>query len=147
MFQEERLVSIRAPCLREFFSPKSFRMNPDLGSGRSISYEAHFKRALIQMEPCRKMADSPVPREKPVISPGKASASGQTLPRIYKKNISRDTKFAVGRELTKSNLFSVQALQRGNPQTVTYETGQSQNKLGSEIWAGVFRSRDFHEEP
>src|SRR2546426_3967939 len=66
-------------------------MNLDLGSGRGISYHAHFKRALIQIEPCRKTADSPVLRQKPVISPGNVSDGESTLPRSQKKNISRDT--------------------------------------------------------
>src|SRR5205809_4154644 len=39
-----------------------------------------------------KMADSPVLREKPVISPRNVSASEWTVPRIYKKNRSHDTK-------------------------------------------------------
>jgi len=34
----------------EIRSPKSFKMNPDLESERSISYEAHFKHALLQVE-------------------------------------------------------------------------------------------------
>jgi len=79
-------------------------MNPDLGSERSISYEADFKHALIQMETGRKGADSPVPRDRPGIPPRNVSDSEWIFPRIYKKNISRDTKLAVGRELTKSNL-------------------------------------------
>ncbi len=57
-------------------------MNPDLGSGGSISYEAHFKHALIQMETGRKIADSPVLREKPVISPKTVSDGEWTRPRI-----------------------------------------------------------------
>src|SRR6266581_5753003 len=39
-----------------------------------------------------KMADSAVLREKPVISPGKASVTESTLPRIYEKILSRDRK-------------------------------------------------------
>ena len=72
-------------------------MNPDLGSGRSISYEAHFKHAMLQMETGRKTADSPVLREKPLISPRNVSDGERTRPRIQEKNISRDTKLAVGR--------------------------------------------------
>ncbi len=49
------------------------------------------------------MADSAVLRDKPVISPGNVSASGRTLPRIYKKILSRDTKPAILRELRKGN--------------------------------------------
>ena len=49
-------------------------MNPDLGFGRSISYEAHLKHALIQMETGRKGDDSAVPRDKPIISPRTVSA-------------------------------------------------------------------------
>jgi len=67
-------------------------MNPDLGSGRGFSYEAHFKHALIQVDTGRKIADSPVVRDKPAISPRNGSASDWTVPGIYKKNISRDTK-------------------------------------------------------
>jgi len=57
-------------------------MNPDLGSGRSISYDAHFKHALIQMETGRKMADPPVLREKPAISPRNVTDGERTHPRI-----------------------------------------------------------------
>jgi len=57
-------------------------MNPDLGSGRSISYEAQFKHAMIQMKTGRKIADSPVPRDKPAISPRIVSDSEWILPRI-----------------------------------------------------------------
>jgi len=60
-------------------------MNPDLGSGGSVSYEAHFKHALIQMETGRKTADSPVLREKQVISPRNVSDGESTLQRIYEK--------------------------------------------------------------
>ncbi len=42
------------------------------------------------------MADSPVLRENPVISSGNASASGRTLPRIYKKILSRDIRQPFG---------------------------------------------------
>jgi len=66
-------------------------MNPDLGSARSISCEAHFKHALIQMETGRKTADSLVLRDKPIISPRNVSDSEWTLPGIYKKILSRDT--------------------------------------------------------
>ena len=55
----------------------------------------------------------------------------------------RDTKLDSGRELTKSNLLT--EFVGRNPQTVPFETGESQNRLRPEIWAGVFRSRDFHE--
>jgi len=57
-------------------------MNPDPGSGSSISYEAHFKRALLQMATCRKTADSRVARDKPGISPRNVSDGERTLPRI-----------------------------------------------------------------
>jgi len=57
-------------------------MNPDPGSGRSISYEAHLKHAMIQMETGRKIADSAVLREKQVISPGNVSDGERTRPRI-----------------------------------------------------------------
>jgi len=70
---------------------RSPRMNPDLGSGRGISHEAHFKRASIQMETGGKIAYSPVLRDKPAISPRNGSASEWTLPGIYKKILSRDT--------------------------------------------------------
>src|SRR3989454_7014319 len=96
-------------------------INPDLGSGRSISYEAHFKHAMIQMETGRKIADSPVLREKQVISPGNVPDGEWTLPGIYKKNISRDTKLAVGRELTRSNLFPHPALRKEASKTVTFQ--------------------------
>ncbi len=42
------------------------------------------------------MADSPVLREKRVISPGNVSASEWILPRIYNKILSRDTKQLFG---------------------------------------------------
>jgi len=57
-------------------------MNPDLGSGRGISYEAHFKHAMIRMETVRKGADSPVPRDKPGISPRNVSDGEGIPPRI-----------------------------------------------------------------
>jgi len=57
-------------------------MNPDLGSGRGISYEAQFKHAMIQMETGRKIADSPVPRDNPGISPRNVSTSEWIVPRI-----------------------------------------------------------------
>ena len=57
----------------------------------------------------------------------------------------RDTKLDSGRELTKNNLLT--EFVGRNPQTVPFETGESQNRLRPEIWAGVFRSRDFHEGP
>ena len=50
------------------------------------------------------MADSAVLREKPVISPGNVPASKWTLPRIYKKILSRDTKLAILRELRKGKV-------------------------------------------
>jgi hypothetical protein len=50
-----------------------------------------------------KNADSAVLREKPIIPPRNASAIGRTLPRIYKKILSRDTKLAILRELRKGN--------------------------------------------
>jgi len=43
----------------------------------------------------------------------------------------RDTKLDSGRELTKSNLLT--EFVGRNPQTVPFETEQSQNKLRSEI--------------
>src|SRR6266571_6027225 len=115
---------------RGHFSSKSFRMNPDLGSGKGISYHAHFKRALIQIEPCRKTADSPVLRQKPVISPGNVSDGESTLPRIQKKNISRDT----------NHLFSPTPRRR----SVMFRGGEARNKPRSEIWAGDSDLRDFH---
>ena len=93
------------PVNLEIRSPKSFKMNPDPGFGRSISYEAHFEHAMLQMNAGRKTADSLVPRNKSRISPRNVSDGERTRPRIYKKNISRDTKLAVGRELAKSNLL------------------------------------------
>jgi len=66
-------------------------MCPDPESGRSISYGAHFKHALIQMETGRKTADSPVPCDKPGIPPRNISDSEWTLPGIYRKILSRDT--------------------------------------------------------
>src|SRR2546428_6453558 len=64
---------------------RSPRINPDLGSGRSISYEAQFKHAMIQMKIGRKGAYSPVLRDKPGISRGNVPDSEWTLPGIYKK--------------------------------------------------------------
>ncbi len=93
---------------------RSPRMNPDLGSGRGISYEAHFKHALIQMETGRKTAESPVLREKPAISPGNVSDGDWTPPRIYKKIISRDTKLAGEKELTNSNTHPACSLEDRN---------------------------------
>jgi len=53
----------------------------------------------------------------------------------------RDTKLDSGRELTKSNLLT--EFVGRNPQTVPFETRQSQNRLRSEIGAGDLRSRLF----
>src|SRR2546421_10173033 len=58
------------------------RISPDPGSGTGISYEAQFKHALLQVDTSRKIADSPVLRDKPVISPRNISDSEQTLSRI-----------------------------------------------------------------
>jgi len=87
----------------EALSSRSFKVQPDLGSGRSISYEAQFKHAMIQMETGRKTADSLVLRDKPIISPRNVSDGEWTLPGIWEKILSRDTKLAVERELTNSN--------------------------------------------
>jgi len=57
-------------------------MSLDLGSWRSVSYEAHFKRALIEMETGRKIAYSPVLRDNPGVSPRNVSTSEWILPRI-----------------------------------------------------------------
>ncbi len=70
------------PVTQKLSLRNNFKMKPDLGSGRSISYEAHFKHALIQMETGRKTADSPVLREKPLISPRNVSDGERTRPRI-----------------------------------------------------------------
>ena len=75
---------------------RSPRINPELGSGRSISYEAQFKHAMIQMETGRKIADSPVLREKQVISPGNVPDSEWTLPGIYKKKFPATQNSALG---------------------------------------------------
>jgi hypothetical protein len=50
----------------------------------------------------------------------------------------RDTKLDSGKELTKSNPFLFQDSSEKYPQTGGFATGRSQNKLRSEIWAGVF---------
>src|SRR2546428_12560225 len=39
---------------------RSIRIKPEVGSGESVSYEAQFKHAMIEMETWRKIADSPV---------------------------------------------------------------------------------------
>src|SRR2546428_14174315 len=70
----------------KFGATRSPRINPDLGSGRSISYEAQFKHALLQIETGRKIADSPVLRDKLGISRGNVPDGEWTLPGIYKKN-------------------------------------------------------------
>jgi len=57
-------------------------MNPDLGSGRRISYEAQFKHAMMEMETGRKGADSPVLGGKSIFSPGNVSTSEWIVPRI-----------------------------------------------------------------
>jgi len=81
-------------------------------------------------------------------SPGSVSTGETPRQKMSKVVAPRDTKPDSGRESTKDTLSSVPDLfRKGKLQTVTFETGQSQNKLGSEIWAGVSRSRDFHEKP
>jgi len=55
-------------------------MNADPGSGRSISYEVHFNLAIIQMVTGRKIADSPVLRDKAGISLGALTHSLFDMP-------------------------------------------------------------------
>jgi hypothetical protein len=43
-------------------------MNPDPGSEGGLSYEAEFKRGLIQLEPSGKTADSPFLGAEQIIS-------------------------------------------------------------------------------
>src|SRR5438876_1717236 len=51
---------------------------------------------MIQMDASRKTADQPFLRDKSTISPKTVSDGGNTLPRIYKKILSRDTKQLFG---------------------------------------------------
>ncbi len=80
----------------------SSRSSSDQRSGRGFSYEAQFTRAMLQMDTCRKIADSPVLREKSTISPRNVSDGKWPLPRIHEKIISRDTKLPFGRSSQKS---------------------------------------------
>src|SRR5207253_5621605 len=58
----------------------------------------------------------------------------------------RDTKLDSGTQLTESNLSSIPGLFRErSPQTVPFQIRQAHNMLGSGIWAGDFRLRNFHE--
>src|SRR5438132_5128227 len=63
------------------------RMNPDPGSGRAVPYGAQFTLALIQMNTDCKTSSSPVPREKPVISPRNVSDRKWPFPKILKIKI------------------------------------------------------------
>ena len=67
-------------------------MNPDLGSGTGISYDAQFTLVMIQVDASRKTADQQVLLDKSAISPKTVSNGENTLPRIYKIKNSRDTK-------------------------------------------------------
>jgi len=78
--------------------PDKRRTSPDPGSVRSISYEAQFTLAMIQMDASRKTADQPFLRDKSTISPKTVSDGEKTLPRIYKKILSCDTKLGSGTE-------------------------------------------------
>ncbi|OLB70439.1 hypothetical protein AUI06_06645 [archaeon 13_2_20CM_2_52_21] len=60
----------------------SSRSSSDQRSERSVSYEAHLKHSMIQMETGRKIADSPVLRDKGIISLRNVSDSEWILPRI-----------------------------------------------------------------
>ena len=74
-------------------------MNPDLGSGTGISYEAQFTLVMIQVDASRKTADQQVLLDKSAISPKTVSNGENTLPRIYKIKNSRDTNLFFGRIL------------------------------------------------
>src|SRR2546425_3266206 len=86
MFRDDEFYStvrfLILSVMVESGATRSPRINPDLGSGTSISYEAQFTLALIQMDACQKTADSPVLREKQVISPGNVSDGERTRPGI-----------------------------------------------------------------
>jgi hypothetical protein len=79
------------------------RISPDLGSGTGIPYEAQFKHALLQVDTSRKIADSPVLRDNPAISPRNVFDGERTRPRIYKIKNSRDTNLFFGRILPVKN--------------------------------------------
>src|SRR5438034_9185841 len=53
---------------------------------------------MIQMDASRKTADQPFLRDKSTISPKTVSDGEKTLPRIYKKILSCDTKLGSGTE-------------------------------------------------
>jgi len=80
---------------RTVLNPYKRRTSPDLGSGRSISYEAQFTLAMIQMDVSRKTVDYPFLRDNSTISPKTVPNSRSTFPTIYKKILSRDTKLAI----------------------------------------------------
>src|SRR5437016_581671 len=79
------------------------RMNPDLGSGTGISYDAQFTLVMIQVDASRKTADQQVLLDKSAISPKTVSNGENTLPRIYKIKNSRDTNLFFGRILPVTN--------------------------------------------
>jgi len=78
-------------------------MNPDLGSGTGISYEAQFTLVMIQVDASRKTADQQVLLDKSAISPKTVSNDENTFPRIYKIKNSRDTNLFFGRILPVTN--------------------------------------------
>src|SRR5438094_10343289 len=93
-----------------------------------------------------KTADQLILRPVSQDSPGSVSTGETPRQKMSKVVASRDTKPDSGTQLTESNLSSIPGLFRErSPQTVPFQIRQAHNMLGSGIWAGVFRSRDFHE--
>ena len=95
-----------------------------------------------------KTVDRLILRPDPGDSPGSASTGETPLRKMSKAVAPRDTKPDSGRELANCNLSSIQgSSEKETRRGSRLKLGQSQNKLRMEIWAGVSRSRDFHEEP
>src|SRR5205809_5407145 len=95
-----------------------------------------------------KTVDRLILRPDPGDSPGSASTGETPLRNMSKAVAPRDTKPDSGRELANCNLSSIQGYSEKEARRGSrLKLGQSQNKLRMEIWAGVSRSRDFHEEP
>jgi len=97
-------------------------MNPDLGSGTGISYDAQLTLVMIQVDASRKTADQQVLLDKSAISPKTVSNGENTLPRIYKIKNSRDAKLAILKELRKGNPSFKRTERRKKLQTVLFQT-------------------------
>src|SRR5438876_5666358 len=94
-----------------------------------------------------KTADRLILRPVSQDSPDSASTGETTCRKMSKVFAPRDTKPDSARELTNIIPSSLDPRKGRKPQNVLHQTRQAQNKPGSEIGIGDYRSRLFHEEP